>query len=111
MEKIRVIVKRPDEQFGHVTNISNTLENLQRTVDGPIEVVRLDYGVIMIVNEEGKLRRLPRNFECLIDCGAFTYRRDVIAGTVIVAGEKEDEFSDCPISLQNWKELLKGWGN
>lgn len=28
-DKIKVIIKRPDEQYGHVTNISNTLENLQ----------------------------------------------------------------------------------
>ena len=30
--KVRVIIKRPDEEFGHVTNISPSLENLQRNV-------------------------------------------------------------------------------
>lgn len=33
MEKIRAIVKRTDEQYGHVTNISNTLKDLQNAVD------------------------------------------------------------------------------
>lgn len=32
--KVKVIIKRPDEKYGHVTNISTTLENLQRTVEG-----------------------------------------------------------------------------
>lgn len=32
--KIRAIIKRPDEEYGHVTNIANNLKNLQRTVGG-----------------------------------------------------------------------------
>ena len=28
--KVRCIIKRPDEQYGHVTNISVSLKNLQR---------------------------------------------------------------------------------
>ena len=27
MRKIKAIIKRPDEQYGHVTNISDTLKN------------------------------------------------------------------------------------
>lgn len=37
MKKIKVIVKRPDEQYGHVCHISDRLENLQKTVEGYIE--------------------------------------------------------------------------
>lgn len=37
MAKIRVIIKRPDEKIGHVCNISHTLENLQKTVEGYIK--------------------------------------------------------------------------
>jgi len=33
-QKIKVIIKRPDEKYGHVTGISRTLENLQKTVGG-----------------------------------------------------------------------------
>ena len=40
-EKIRAIVKRPDEEIGHVTNISPTLKNLQSIV-GEIVVVGAD---------------------------------------------------------------------
>lgn len=38
-----------------------TLNELQRIVDGPIEILDLgDYK--LVVNEEGKLRRLPYNY-------------------------------------------------
>ena len=50
--KIKVIVKRPDEKDGHVTNISYTLENLQKTVEGHIETLTLP-GFTIICNEEG----------------------------------------------------------
>lgn len=106
MAKLRAIIKRPDERFGHVTNISDTLENLQKTVEGPIETVKLIDGAVLICNEEGKLRGLEKNF--------FMGRPpfgDVILGTVIVVGTQGDEFADCPIEFKTWKWLLEIWGN
>ena len=102
MEKIKVIIKRPDEEFGHVTNISNTLENLQKTVEGNIETVYLGRGLILIVNEEGKLLGLEPNFRL---------GSDLIVGTVIVVGENGEDFGNCPIDISTWKRLLKQWGN
>ena len=61
MSKIRAIVKRTDEAVGHVTNISNTLKNLQKLVDGNIETVRITDSVILICNEEGVILDLPHN--------------------------------------------------
>ena len=55
-KKIKCIVKRPDEQFGHVTWISDSLKNLSNTVGGYIETVTLDNGVVLICNEEGSCR-------------------------------------------------------
>lgn len=106
MAKVKCIIKRPDEEFGHVTNISVTLENLQKTVGGYIEVVPLtsDCKLLMIVNEEGKLKGLEKNFFCGID---------TIVGTVIIIGRGEngEDFSDIPIQMSAWKMLLKSWGN
>jgi hypothetical protein len=59
-KKIKCIVKRPDEQFGHVTWVSDSLENLQKTVGGYIETVSIsDHELVLIVDEEGKLRDMP----------------------------------------------------
>ena len=105
--KRKVIIKRPDEQFGHVTNISTSLKNLQKTVDGYIETVTLmnNPKVVMICNEEGKLQNLQRNFRM------GTIFPDIIRGTVIICGADGDDLSDIPISFDQWKKLLEIWGN
>ena len=100
--KIKAIIKRPDERYGHVTNISPTLKNLQNTVDGPIQAVRVGDSVILC-NEEGKFRDLPFNFYIGDD--------DCIVGTVAVVGSAGDEFGDCPLSFSEWKRMLIQWGN
>ena len=52
MAKIRAIIKRADEQFGHVSNISASLKNLQKIVEGPIETVNVTDDTVIICNEE-----------------------------------------------------------
>lgn len=104
--KIRCIIKRPDEQYGHVTNISTSLKNLQRQVDGPIETVPCGAGAVIICNEEGKLRGLEPNFMM----GKLPFM-DVIVGDVIVIGVDGEEFCDLQMDFSTWKNLLKEWGN
>lgn len=109
MAKIRAIVKRPDEQYGHMTNVSNTLKNLQKIVDGPIETVKISPHVVIICNEEGKLRGLEKNFWF----GLLPWARDLIVGEVVVVGVDGEDFVDLPewITIPVWKDLLKEWGN
>ena len=104
--KIRAIIKRPDEKYGHVTNISPSLKNLQRIVDGPIETVPVVFGCVLICNEEGKLRGLQRNFYM----GKVPFG-DVIAGEVAIVGVDGEEFCDCPLSFDTWKFMLDKWRN
>ena len=99
---MKVIVKHPHERIGHYADIPNDLKALQQAVDGHIETVYLDEGVVLIVNEERKLRGLPRSFQT---------RFDTIVGTAIICGQYGDEFTDCPISLRTWESVLRMWGN
>ena len=109
-KKIKCIVKRPDEQFGHSTWVSNTLENLQKTVGGYIETVTLDNGVVLICNEEGKIRDMPYNFTLRRIHGIIPIHNPIF-GTVIACGSEGDEFADIPIDFNEWKSLLCEWGN
>lgn len=104
--KIKVIIKRPDEKAGHVTNISQSLENLQRTVGGHIEIVPIAEGLVMICNEEGKLKGLERNFKM-----GGKYIFDTIVGDVIICGTSGEDLVDVPIDFRTWKMYLKAWGN
>lgn len=94
--KIKVIVKRPDEQYGHVTNISCTLENLQKTVGGYIETLTLP-GFTIICNEEGILQGLEEN------CKVYGFK---FFGTIIVAGVNDEDFDDVGIKFDTWKVIL-----
>ena len=109
-KKIKAIVKRPDEQFGHVTWISDSLENLQKSVGGYIETVTLDNGLVLICNEEGKIRDMPYNFTLRRILGIIPIHNPIF-GTVIACGASGDEFADIPIDFNEWKSLLCEWGN
>ena len=94
-QKIKVIVKRPDEK-GHVTWMSNNLKAFQTAVDGYIETVRVAHGLVVICNEEGRLRGLEPNCRfCGVD----------FVGTIVIAGEDlaAGEFTDVPLLLSTFK--------
>lgn len=114
--KIKVLIKRPDEQYGHMTWISSTLANMQRTVDGYIQAVTLSDDimpqdekfpdkVILVCNEEGKVQGLPNNMDVRIE-GFLGCGWDNIAGTFFLCGEDGDEFADVPISMKQWKAYV-----
>lgn len=107
MEKIRAIVKRPDEEIGHVTNISPTLQNLQNIVGGRIEAVTIAPGVVVICNEEGRIMGLPYNCEVRGRnlMGEFTVD---FCGEIIVLGTDAEEFADLPkwVTRKEWGSWL-----
>lgn len=84
MEKhINVMIKRPGEN-PEFWSIKNTLEELQRYVDGPIETVTAAKDLVIICNEEGRIRNLPHNCRFLgVD----------FVGTIIFSGVCGDEFA------------------
>lgn len=88
MSKIKAIVKRPDEKIGHMTFISNTLENLQKTVGGYIEAVTFG-DMVILCDEEGRIKKKES------------------IGTIIAVGSNGEEFSDVPIDMTGWKFLVK----
>ena len=103
MERIRAIIKRPDEAIGHVTNISPSLKNLQNIVGGYIETVTICGSTpswTIICNEEGRLLDLPYN--CTIDSIDFY-------GDIIAVGVKGEDLTDLPaeITRKKWGEMIE----
>lgn len=93
MHKIKVIIKRPGEK-PYTTWISDRLENLQKTVEGYIETVTVCTDLVIICNEEGRIRNLPYNCTIL---GADFF------GTILLAGINGEEFGNVPDGA--WKFL------
>lgn len=86
MKKIRVLIKRPGE-MPYTAWMSDTLENLQRTVGGYIETVTIRRGLVVICDEEGRLKGYPHN--CTIDGIEFV-------GVIIIAGVSGDDLASYP---------------
>ena len=60
-----------------------SLEELRRFVGGHIELVRLSKSQVMVVNEEGKIHRLPLNVRatCIVNGAGIA---DTIVGNVLI---------------------------
>ena len=87
---MKVIIKRPCDQFGEEATIPNTLKALQEAVGGYIETVTLDNGLVLICNEEGKLRGMQHNI---------FYGGHDFVGTIVMTGHDGDELTSFPYGL------------
>jgi hypothetical protein len=83
---MRVLVKEPGKDPRSM-EIVNELDALQDLVGGYIEPIRMADGLVMIVNEEGKLHGLEPNF-------FVAALNDMILGPAVFCGEDGEEFAD-----------------
>lgn len=81
---MKVLIKEPG-QDPRRADIENTLESLQSVVKGYIEAHKLVDGLVLLINEEGKLHNMEENFYMA---------GDMILGPALFVGENEDEFTD-----------------
>ena len=97
MNKLIVLYKDPDGEIERLT-VENTLEAFQSLVHGYIECVSWERGPngerrVLVVNEEGKLRGMARNF---VRPGTF----DWICGPAVWVGDDgQGEFVSIDSSL------------
>ena len=95
MSKIRILAL-PVDREPYITNISNTLENMQRFVGGYIETVTVlnNPQVILICDEEGLLKGRAVN-PSIPDSDEYG-RGLVIVGDCFLCGVDGEEFADLP---------------
>lgn len=86
--------------------IGGRLEDLQKAVGGYIEAVYpFEDPVALVVNEEGKLKRLPPNRPLYDENGRLA---DIICGSFLVVGLGEENFIGLSDDLmQKYKEKFK----
>ena len=85
--KGRVLYVDGREEFIEPKNGTDfSLEDLQTIVGGHIEIVQLGDERIMVVNEEGKIHRLPLNVRatCIVNGEGIA---DTIVGNVLVCNQ------------------------
>ena len=95
---IRGLIIKPRKSPKEV-EIENTLESLQSQVEGYIEIIRPinHLGVVLLVNEEGKIMKLPYNRYI---------QGNLIRGNILVLGEEDGEFISLTDSqISEYKKL------
>ena len=82
-----------------LADIPHTLEAMQKTVGGYIEIIApFDDPVVLVCDEEGKLKGYELNRSIA--------GRDIIAGTFFLAGVDGEDLSDLPDELAEKYEKL-----
>lgn len=101
MGKIKVIIC-PVDRPPYVTNVSDSLTNLQSIVGGYIETVRVATDALLVVNEEKKLMGLPVNPSLLTLCSG-----DVIVGDAFLCGVRRGELTSLPEGYEIWLRTFR----
>lgn len=82
--KILVVIKEPGQAPRVEPLFDNTLDAFKKAVDGWIEAVTITDDLVIICNEEGRLRGLPFNVK-VMGIG--------FVGPIVAVGVKGDEFA------------------
>lgn len=93
MEKSIKILEVHPSRNPVAVEIENELKAMQDIVDGYIETIKLRENVVIVCNEEGKLRSLQPNR---------VVGNDVIVGTFFICGTKGANF--CSLTEEQIKE-------
>ena len=83
---MKVLIKNIGENT-KITDIENDLQSLQNLVGGYIEALPLTKDVLLMCNEEGKLKGLPVNFNIVING-----KIESIVGNVFFVGKNDSDF-------------------
>lgn len=93
-----IVLKKEPGKEPVLTAVENTLSALQEAVDGYIETVTMADVFVVICNEEGRIQSLPYNCTLLGDIDLY--------GTILIAGMKDDEFTDASIMAVKVAEVV-----
>lgn len=93
-----IVLKKEPRKDPVLTAVENTLSALQEAVDGYIETVTMADDFVVICNEEGCIQSLPYNCTLLGDIDLY--------GTILIAGMKDDEFTDVSIMAVKVAEVV-----
>lgn len=99
---MKVLIVEPGKP-ARVDDIKNDLETLQEIVGGYIETVHpFRENVVLIVNEEGKLKGLP---ECRTLVSLASGWIDTLVGTFIIAGTDPEDCDFCGLTTEQARAL------
>lgn len=94
---LKAIVKEPGKEPEEFI-VADDYKGLKSIVGGHLESVTVEEGLVVLCDDEGRLKGKPYN--CWFD--GINFR-----GTIVVLGSKGEEFDNCPISLDEFREMCE----
>lgn len=88
--KIVTVVKKANERKAELVTVADTLETWQGIVGGCIETFPLTDDILIILNEEGKLRGLKPNFAIQCYGGGF---ETIVGDVAFISYDNEGNFA------------------
>ena len=102
---------RSDRGYGFY-RVENELKCLQNAVGGPIEVLPLRSNLVMVIDEEGKLKNKQKNYLATKMLKEFYPNTlDYIVGNALLVETTEEDFTN--LGNENYQEIMrifKKWG-
>ena len=95
---IKAFVKHPN-QDPYLTSLSSELDDMQKTVGGYLEEIKIASDLVILCDEEGKLK--GKAYNC-------TFVSHDFVGTLVFVGVKKDIWADCPLSYQEFRQVFRG---
>lgn len=96
--KIKVVAQNPGE-ISRIVTVPNTLEALQELVGGYIEPHHICGSLVLVMDEDGRLKGLPENVRCV--------QYGTIVGPVFITADKDEDFrSLTPEEIQTARAWL-----
>lgn len=97
MNNIKIVFKEPLKK-AEERIVEDKLEEYQKLVEGHLESVHITQNIVMICNDEGKIKKLDPNI---------IWGSDVIVGNIFVVGAQDDDFRSLTENeIKVVKELL-----
>ena len=100
---MKIVIKEPNQKAKaksiFVSRGGSQLHILQNLVGGYIAVYPIRDDLLLIIDEEGKLKDKPMNF---------FIPNDYVAGTALFVGVDGEEFADCPYTDVEIEEIIEG---
>lgn len=110
--KVKVIIKRPDEEIGHVTNISASKQNIERNIGGPY----MFHTLFNIDNDHivGIMYKTdPADDDAVnMTYGIIPFRKVVKGDAIIGQVDANGNLVDLDqLTRKEWAAWLEKWGN
>lgn len=101
-----MLPSNPEKRHFGFCRIENKLEEIQNQINGYIQVIPLKDNLVMVVDEEGKIKNKQKNELATTIFQYYVNTEDYIVGHALLICTNEEEFEDFNVK-EYYKEVMQ----